>query len=234
MASSAFVPFIADTIRITRVDACGTPIVGERSTLVTTGIISVALESDVDNGTDIEVKNARQELVARVPANPITKDVKVTLTLTGVNVDLYEICTAQQLVTDGSGNSIGLSVKESVPFTSGFALETWSQMTFEGSDSCVEGGQEWGYFLTPFMSNGLIGNMELNSGALSCVITGVSRRSSGWGVGPYNVANAATVAGQVTPAPLATTWEPTEILRMFRTPVAPPEPTDGAIALATA
>jgi len=229
---SGFVTFAADRLRATRVDRCGKPIVGPKSTLVTNAVISVKLAADVEEAPVIEVKNAQQQLVARKVGQPTTKGYKVTLTLTGMNPEFMEMTTSQKLVTNGNGDAVGLRISEQPISLNGFALEAWADAQGEWSDDCLGGSAMFAYYLLPMLSGGRMGDIELNDGALSCVIEAQSQRSSGWGIGPYDIADSGTDPATPVPGPLADEWKLTDVLHNEYTPIAPPTVTGGAIALA--
>jgi hypothetical protein len=230
--SNSYGVFVGERIRITRVDAKGAPVPGEKSTIVTEGFIEVAYAREMEDGPVIEQKAASGSLRFRRKGKDITKAFNVTVKATGLDPEVEEMITGQTIVLDGNGNAVGVSISEEGAGTGGFALEVWTQTAMEGGDDDLTGTEEWYYFVTPMLENGVSGDFTINDGIMDCEFTANSRRASGWGVGPYNVANSATTEGTVTAAPLATPWGKTEHMRRFRTPVAPPVETDGAIALA--
>lgn len=230
MPTQCYTPFQAQAIRATRLDACGVPVIGTKSTLVSDGVISVELKGQTDSGTDVEVKNAKGQIKLSAPGCPTLKYIDATVTMVDVDPDLFELWTNQQLVTDSRGNVVGIREDEYIPCNHGVALETW---TLSGSDAgqCITGGQDYGYFLAPYIVNGMIGDVTLNDGAMSCVLTGRTKRGSGWGLGPYNVMDSA-VSGAVTPGKLLVAIGPKTHKLMMRTPVPPPAAACGAIPLA--
>lgn len=225
--SKCFTPIRAQVLRATRLDACGVPAPGTRSTLVSDGIISVEAKANYDSGTKILVRNAAGKIKASDPAPQVLDYYAVTITCTDVEPDLYEMLTGQQLVTDSAGNSVGFRVNEEVSLANGIALETWTNIATDAS-ACVGGVQNWGYFLLPYIASGTLGDISLNDGALSFVLNGNTKRGSGWDVGPYNVVEGAAAA----PSPLATPIVVGDHMHVQLTTLAPPVAACGAIALA--
>lgn len=225
--TTCFAPFQAQAIRATRLDGCGAPVVGPKSTLVSDGVISVEMKGQIDTGTDVEVKNAKGELKVSDPACPQFKWYDVTITMTDVDPDLFEMTTSQQLITATAGAAIGFRISEGAPCNSGIALETWTKVGTDDGD-CGADGPLFGYFLLPQIVNGMLGDITLNDGAMSCVLTGRTKRGSKWGVGPATYLVAGTSA---VPAAISPTIGPKDHLHVQVTPVPPPEAACGAIAL---
>lgn len=231
-AEVPYTPFRADRMRLTRLDGCGAPVTGPKTTLVTDGLISVEWKAEIDSGNDVEVKNAKGALKVSSPGLSIIKYITPTLTLVGVDPEAYELVTGQQLVTNGQGQPVGINGQESISAAYGVAVETWTEVGTEDGD-CGPDGLLYGYFLLPFVTKGQIGDMTLNDGAMDCVLMGRTKRGSQWGTGPatYLVADSSVDGTSVTPAVLATAIGPTDHFRIFSTPVPPPDVTAGAVAL---
>jgi hypothetical protein len=222
-----YTPFRAEKIRVTRLDACGTPATGSKVKVVSDGVISVEWKGSTDTGTEVEVKNAAGAIKVSKAGKATLKYVDATLTMTDVNPDLFEMVTGQQLITDGQGNAVGIAVGE---LSTGIvAVETWTDI---GTEFGACDGSQFGYFILPFLVQGMIGDFTLNDGAMSCVLTARTQRGSGWGVGPAGYLVADSSATNVpTAAVLATAIGAKEHYRMFETPIAPPPNTVGAVAI---
>lgn len=177
------------------------------------------------------MKNARGAIKLQAPGKPTLKYHDVTLTMTNVDPDLFELVTNQQLITDSRANVIGIRQNEFVD-SKGVAIETWS-LSGNEAGSCVAGVGNYGYFLAPQIVNGRMGDITLNDGALSCVLMGRTKRGSLWGVGPYNVVDSA-VSGAVVPGKLLTAVAVGDHVLMLQTPVAPPAAACGAGVLVAA
>lgn len=225
-----YAPFQAQTIRVTRLDNCGAPVIGQKSTIVSDGLISVELKGNVDTGTDITVKNAKGDLKVVQPGKKNLTDYDVTVTMTEVDPDLFEMATGQTLVLDAKGNAVGIRQSESIPADTGIAIETWTKVG-TGDGPCDGASELYGYFLTPYVVNGLLGDVTLNDGAMSCVFSGNTKRYPKWGTGPYDVVDTSAVEGTVTPGKLLEAIGNFDHLLMQVVTIAPPAPGCGAIAL---
>jgi hypothetical protein len=70
MASKSFPVVRGRMMRITKVDGCGNPVVGEGNSVVTEGFISVALSSNISEAESIVVTNANGKACVRDPGVP--------------------------------------------------------------------------------------------------------------------------------------------------------------------
>jgi hypothetical protein len=77
------------------------------------------------------------------------------------------------------------------------------------------------YFLLPWVTNGLLGDLELANEGVNLELTGSTRAGGRWGTGPYDVV-AQDAAG--TPGPMLTPLDPSCHRRVFITNVPPPTP----------
>ncbi|MFJ8143279.1 hypothetical protein [Streptomyces sp. NPDC096013] len=73
----------------------------------------------------------------------------------------------------------------------------------------------------PWVTNGIIGDLEIGSEAVTLQITGSTRAGRSWGVGPYDVQ---PIDSAGTPGPMLTPLDASCHRRTFLTTVAPPVP----------
>lgn len=210
-----------DTVRITRVDACGRPVCGDDSAYITDCVASVKMEANVDDGDDITFKAANGRQCGYKKACPTFNGYDLTFDFLQASPELIEIMTGSPVFYDYAGRPIGFD-SCSIPCRAGFALEAWADVL--GPDVCPEddtGDGAWLYICLPWITNGMIGDLELANEAVTFELTGATRDNGRWGVGPYDVM-AQDAAG--TPGPMLTPLAPGCHRRMFLTTIAPPEP----------
>lgn len=213
-------PLIAnlDTIRVTKVDACGVPIPGATSGFVTECIASLSMENNIDEGDDVVFKAANGKLCGFRKACPSLLNIDVTLTVFQASPELFDVLTGNPVVDDFGGDPIGTDTC-AISCAAGFALEGWAEVL---DDNCANGGTpKWVYFLLPWVTNGLIGDLEIGSEAVNFEITGSTRAGGGWGQGPYNVMGIDALG---TPGPMLTPLGATCHRRIMEVTVAPPTP----------
>jgi hypothetical protein len=183
-ATQCFTPFQAQVVRATRLDACGAPVHAAKSTIVSDGIIDVQAKRQEDKGDDVIVKKAKGTFSVNESGKPQLKWYDVTLTMTQVDPDLFEMATGQQLVLDKDSNPVGFRVSESIPTDTGIAWETWTKIATDNGN-CGGGSVQYGYFLLPRLTQLVLGDFKVDKGAMDCIITGNTKHNSAWGVGPH-------------------------------------------------
>lgn len=231
MPSRCYTPFKIPTVRATLLNSCGQPVTGECSTVVSNGIISVALTKEYEEREEFFVKNGDGQFCVTETNAPILKWVNLELTFCDVDPELANILSAEPLVYDDAAtpNATGLNTSEGSAANANFALEGWTRIA-AGDVPCT-GGQEYGYFLWPWVVEGTIGDMTLENGVANFTISARTRNSSPWGTGPYMVDYSDNPAGSTTEIPLLTPILSNQHQRMFLTRLAPPTGACGCVAL---
>jgi hypothetical protein len=219
MATKVLKSLKGRTLRLTKLDQCGVPIVGDCSSIVTNGFITVTYSPNYSAGTEHELKNAWGELVVSEKEPDILKWVDMKLSMCEVDPDVAEFVSNAVAVTDGTdtiGSSFGPIVN-----TNTYAAEVWTK---QAGRACDGGAPEWGYFVTPFIVNGkLDGSLEVSNGTMTVDFMGEGVAApADWGVNPYGDNPLLAVGGFVTG----------DMYSVVRTTVQPPAATDGCVALA--
>ncbi|MFF2964226.1 hypothetical protein ACFVT1_36285 [Streptomyces sp. NPDC057963] len=214
----------ASTFRVTRVDGCGRPVCGPDNAYVTDCFASLAMNANIEDGEDITFKAANGRQCGYKKGCPTLNGYDIELVFYQASPELIELMTGSPVFYDYAGRPIGWD-DCSIACRAGFAMELWADIL--GEDVCPEedtGEGAWQYFLMPWVSNGIIGDLELANEAVNFTLTGSTRSGGRWGVGPYDVM-AQDAAG--TPGPMLTPLGPTCHRRPFITTIAPPEPSTG-------
>lgn len=211
-------------LRVTKLDYCGLPVVGAKSTLVTDGFIKIDVKAEKEDGEETNQKNANGKLCIVDKAPPQLKYMTAEMEFCKVNPELATLLTGQPTILNAAGDAVGISIGETVEAF--FALEVWSDIP---GGACVGGRRPYLLYVLPFMTNGSFGDFTVEEKAATFTMTGETRANNQWGAGPYEVDldNASTPAEAGLFAPIL----PTEHLRLQRVEVAPPTPTAGAVAL---
>ncbi len=225
-------------LRATRVDACGMPIVGPRSRLITSGFITANLDPQMRDAEELEQTNAEGRVCVSDRTPPERKWYNASIELCAVNTCLISMFTDWEVVTDWEGNDIGFSDQKSVPFDRGVAIEIWSGV---GSEDACEvpttddilngsvGGSSLPYGYTLFVvKEGQLGGIEIGAKVSTFTISAITVNPTRWGRGPYNVM--ATDANN-TPGRMLKPMQKEQHVRMFKTTIAPPEASDDCCPL---
>ena len=235
MARQAFPVVKGKRLRATRVGHCGLPLAGESSTIVTKGFITVGLTKVTKDAEDLESTNAEGEVCVADRTPPELKWWEVVLTLCDVDVELLSFFTDDPVVLDYAQRPVGFRSSKKVKVNGGAALEWWTGVggadcDVPTDDSALEEGasaENFGYFLTPWIKEATIGDMEIGASVMNMTLTGITGPPTRWGKGPYDVVaqDAANTPGRLL-TPMGH-----EHLHVQRTSIAPPAVTDGAVAL---
>lgn len=229
MANECFSLVRGRVMRITRLDGCGAVIPGPDSSVVSDGFITVGVTAQTDEGTTISVTNAAGKICILDEPCPTFTGYDVQVEFCGVNPVLYGLMTCQEVVENADGDAVGFRVSSSVDACDcGFAVEVWSSVPAGACDS--SGGQNYGYFLIPFVKGGIVGDFTIGNDAVNFTLTGASSKDgTEWGVGPYDV-----VMDTSGPSPLLTPMDEYDHLHMQLTTVPPPDASCDPIAVGTA
>lgn len=226
-------------LRATKINRCGLPLEGPGNRLVTSGFISVKLDPVMKERQELEQNNAEGKPFYADTTPATRKHHNAEIALCGVDPDLYAMFTAHERILDyDNKTAIGFADGPDVDNTTGVALEVWTGGVSEGDcpeplddDSVFSqlgSGVNHGYLLFG-ASEWTPSGLQVAASFADFMLKGVTIAMPQWGRGVYNVART-DAAG--TPGRLLKPVGKKRHLTFFRTPVAPPEVTDGAVALA--
>ena len=217
----------AKVMRLTRIDACGVPVTGAKSTLVTEGLVNVDVSAEYEDGTENAPKNGNGDFcfIDRQPDK--FKYFVLGIQFCGVDPEAWELVTGNPIYEDAAGNAVGVKFGRYSTIETHFALEVWSD---NPGTACGPGGKRYGYHLFPFIGQARLDELSLGEETAEFTLgNAITKDGTGWGTGPYNVAlnDAATPVAAKLPEAL------TELDHYLpiTVQVAPPAPTDGAVAL---
>lgn len=216
MPTKDFTPIRGKRIRITELDECGRIVEGARS-MVTDGFVTVTLSPQVEDGTEITVRNANGALCVNERGNPTFTGFEVEIEFCEVNPTTMSIVTNAEEYEDYAGDIAGFTVPEG-EISGKFAFELWTGVS--GVACGDEGAEASGYLLLPLVANGTIGDLEIGGeDAITFSLSNSSTRGGNdWGVGPFDVLLDESSEAAPLPEPL----DPMDHLLMVETFVSPP------------
>ncbi|MGW3765288.1 hypothetical protein [Streptomyces sp. NPDC005131] len=179
------------------------------------------MNPNTEDGNDVSYKAANGRQCGFNRGCPTFNGYDVEVNFFSVSPEFLEITTGNPVIYDYSGKPVGYD-DCSLQCNGGFALEMWAEVL--GEDVCAADGTgdgAWIYFLLPWVTNGILGDLEVGSEAVTLQLTGATRAGGGWDRGPGDVI-ATDAAG--TPGQLLTPRGSTCHRRTLVTTVAPPEP----------
>jgi len=192
-------------------------VAGPCSTVVTDGFVSIEFSPEIAEGEDIEVRKADGTLCVSDQGCPELKWIELEAEFCLVDPDLFSMFTGYETVMDWEGNAVGTRVSSEVECDAGVALELWTDIP--GQVCGTTAAKPWGYFLLPWIKNGIISDFTIENDATTFTLTGRTQAGSLWGVGPYDV-DATDATNK--PGKLLTPIGPTDHMDMHLSTVAPP------------
>lgn len=231
MATECWSSVRGTVARFTKLDSCCTPLAAATpcAQVVTDGFISVQYSPEISEAEDIEVKNAGGKICVTDPGCDELKWFNLQLTLCNIDPDVVAFVTGSPLVVDYSGKAVGNRIQAGTKCDANFALEVWTDIPSQDCAGAL--GKEYGYFLVPCITSGIIDEFTIENDALQLVLNAKSKSGSGWGVGPYLVDPA---DASNTPGPLIAPIGATDHLDLHVTTITPPEPVCGCQAMPAA
>ena len=219
----------AKKMRLTKLDDCGAPVIGPKSTLVTSGIVKISLSAEYEDGEETVKKNGDGKICVQFKDPDQLKYLSPEIEFCRVDPEAYSMITGMPLVLDGAAtpNPVGLKFG-SYDVDANFALEVWTDIP---GAACGAGAKPYGRFILPFIGSGRLGDIDLEVAAASFTLSAQTKGGTGWGVGPYNDAQM-TSGATPAPGPLLEALTDKDHLVMFQSTIAPPADTAGAVALA--
>lgn len=176
-------------LRATLVDACGEPVAGACSTIVTDGFISVAMTDNVESPTEFKVKNAAGAYCINQRSLPLLNWIEVKISLCQVMPELFAMLSGSPTITDDSTPTpvkVGFGTDTDTYASASFALELWTNVGRGKGGACASGSAQYGYMLLPWLIEGVLGGVTVENGPVNFELSAVTADGNGWGVGPYN------------------------------------------------
>lgn len=203
-------------IRVTRLNACGTPPdYGEACAfVVSSGFVTVTMSPQNEEGDELLQLGADGQLIVNSQSKHNFKRWQLSIELAEVDPELVSLLTRVTLETDEGGDVVGFRSVEG-QIEEEFAFELWSGI---GDQDC-QNGEEFGYLLFPWVAGGVFEDLTIENGVATTTISMAFTQAGGaWGVGPYDVVP--DVAGD--PSPLGTAIQAGEHHVQRLTTIAPP------------
>jgi hypothetical protein len=185
MPSDCYTLWKIPTVRVTQLSSCGVPVTG-CSTVVSNGIISVAMTKEYEARQEFFIKNGDGNFCVQKTNPPVLKWINIVATFCAVDPEMVGIMSSEPLVYDDAAVPVatGFSTEVGSASDANFALEMWTRLS---SSNVPCSGSEYGYVLLPWVVEGTIGDLTLENGAASFILNARTSAGSGWGTGPYNI-----------------------------------------------
>jgi hypothetical protein len=173
-------------MRIVKLDACGVPVTGASSLVVTTsGFVQVNMEPDYEDGEEFFERNADGAACVNQKDKPTLKRFALTVDFCSVDpIAAAYVMSARLLDTVSPATTgTGFAVSEGEPENQ-FSLEVWQRVA--GSGACdASGVQRYIYNAWPNVGNTQIGTYTVENARSTLSFTAETAGASTlWGNGP--------------------------------------------------
>lgn len=216
-------------MRLTLLDACGEPVEGPASTLVSKAFVSVTSTPNYLEAEEISQADANGDLCIDDRSDPALRWIDLSIIVCVTDPSMINLITGDPLVLNDAvaPDTVGFRINAALTGTANFALELWTGIT--GQACTAAGFTNYGYWLYPWVKDAQWGEWVVQNGALTLTFTARAVNDSPWGVGPYNIRRDAVVPA--TLEPLLTPIDDDDFVHYEVTSAPLPTPACGAVAL---
>jgi hypothetical protein len=135
-----YTSFGACALRVTVIDAAGTPVTGDDTVFVISGFTAVENSLVLSEGESFEVKDACGNICFSLEDCDKIKGTEGSITLCLLDAELIAATTGAPLLLNLEGDPIGFSLPDSnAGCPDGFALEVWSR-AYDGNERATDDG----------------------------------------------------------------------------------------------
>lgn len=184
MATRCAAPIQGTLMRIIRLDACGAPVTGDGSMIVTEGFVQVEVTQQYQDGTEYVLRNAKGELCVNDVGPDQFQRADLSIQFCEVDPDIVGLITGTSIVTTGApATGTGFWVQEG-EVTSRFSLEVWQNVA---GQACAEGQTtpQSVYWAFPNVGAGRFNDFTISDSVLEWSLSGRTKgANSVWGSGP--------------------------------------------------
>ena len=207
-------------LRVTRLDACCSPVTGtDCDYAVSESFVTLNLTAELEDPDEFIVKLANGKLCINETGCATLKRFNLELEVCNADPDLFEIISGVNTVADYNGDVVGFEIDQTLGDCNRFALEFWTRVV---GDECIDpetGAEQYLYWLLPCVSNGRIGDITIENAPLTWTLSGEALPSTAWGRGPFEVV---PTNGSNDPGVLLEPIGPDTALHVQFTTIAPP------------
>lgn len=183
MAEKCLPQLQACALRIALLETTGAPDVGLTSMVVVRSFSELATTPVYTDGTEIEEKNACDEVDVNFKANDSFKRLDFTLTLTRPDPYVTTLLSDGTLLS-ASGDRVGYAYPAIGTVTDKHvSIELWAKRILNGT---LDPDYPYAHWAFPLAQNLRVGDKTFNSGNQGTVISGQLVENTNWGDGPGN------------------------------------------------
>jgi hypothetical protein len=170
-------------MRVIKLDACGVPVTGAGSQIVTDGFVKVEASQEYEDGTEYQLRNAAGNFcVNDVGPDQFTRS-QLTIQFCQIDPDMVNLMTGSSVIVTGApATGTGFWVTEGT-VTQHFSLEVWQAVSGQacGSTSVARAV----YWVWPNLFAGRFNDFTIEDDVLDWEISAKTQGANPlWGTGP--------------------------------------------------
>lgn len=182
MAQDYAASISGSVIRVTRLQADGTLLIGASASYVTKSMISVSMTPEYEDGDEFVQKNAAGEVCVTFKAPDTLKRVSIEIAICNPDPEFTEMVAGGNLLST-AGQSVGWAA----PLTgvnanpNGVAVEVWSRAIVGGKPASTNPYWHWVF---PYVTLRQSGDRTIENDILATAFEGYSLGNAGFNDGP--------------------------------------------------
>lgn len=199
-------------LRLTKLNADGSPLVGATSQIVSSALVRFAFTPTYSEGQEVEQKNGADELCLYYKAPRSVKAIQTALQICTPDPQIEQLLAGGEVLVDGA-DIIGYAAPEvgANPTPNGVSVEVWTRAIIGGAQASDLPWIQWVFPRQRFSQD----ERAMENAPQIPAYTGQGEGNGGWGTGPMD------------------DWDLTsDRLWQWRRTDEMPAPTDGLVAVA--
>lgn len=181
MTAICAAPIQGTRIRIVKLDACGIPVTGVASQIVTDGFVQVQVSQEYEDGTEYQLRNAQGAFCVNDTGPDQFKRASLDIQFCAIDPDVVNLITGVPVVVTGApATGTGFWVQEG-NVTQRFSLEVWQNIS---GQACVGGTQRFAYWAFPNLGSGRFNDFTIQDDVLEWTLSAkTAQAAAAWGGG---------------------------------------------------
>lgn len=184
MTAVCISPIQGTRYRLVRESACGVPVTGAGSQIVSDGFVEILVSPQYEDGTEYRLANARGNFCVNTDGDDRMIRADVDMRFCSINPDEVVITTGVTLVTTGApATGTGFWATEGLTGAR-FSLEAWAA----DPDTCTGLQARYAYWAFPHLSSGRLNDFAVKDDVIEWRVKAKTRKANTlWGSGPGTV-----------------------------------------------
>ena len=181
MTAECISPIQGTRLRLVRSNACGVPVTGAGSQIVTDGFVEVNVSPQYQDGTEYRLAKANGDLCVNADGDDRLLRADLDMRFCMINPDGVVITTGMTLITTGApATGTGFWAVEGA-VTARFSLELWAA----DPETCTGSQARYAYWAFPHVGSGRLNDFSVKDDVIEWRITAKTKKANTlWGSGP--------------------------------------------------